>query len=56
MSPSITTETSRRIALGLIARPSHANRYRRRRDDGFKIIVILACVGVLTALLLLSQI
>ncbi len=58
MSPSITTETRRRIALGLIARPAHANRYRyrRRRNDGFQIIVLVACAAALAALIGLSKI
>jgi len=48
MSPTITDETRRRIALDLLIRPPHRNRPRRRRRHyRFSIFTVLTCAVLL---------
>lgn len=47
MSPTLSTETRRRLALGLILRPVNRNRRRHLlRGYGFEVVTLIAAAGL----------
>lgn len=53
MSPTLSEETRRRLALGLIAAPAHRN--RRRRDYSWPLATVLIGTAALALLITLAR-